>query len=83
MTSNVEEMMKRAESIYGRPDNQPPHGGLYFVTPPPAAKPSEIDEARALVLAFLREIPEIALTLAAFAVILVAMRGDGAGSGNE
>ena len=63
--------MRRAESIYGTPDKQPPHSGLYFVTPPPAAKPSEIDEARALVLAFLREIPDVALTLAAMLVLLV------------
>ena len=69
MTGNVEQMMKRANALYSS-SQQPQHSGLYVVTPPDAAKPSELDEARALVLAFLREIPELALTFAAMLVLL-------------
>jgi len=69
MTTGVEQMMKRADALYSS-SPQPQHSGLYFVTPPEAAKPTELDEARALVLSALREIPDVALTLAAMLVLL-------------
>ena len=41
-----------------------------MVEPTAVAKSSELDQARGLVLAFIRELPELALTLAAMLVIL-------------
>jgi hypothetical protein len=67
--SAFDRMVRRAESLYGsdqRQSNVPP---VYVVTPP-NTKATELDEARGLVVAFLRELPDIALTLAAMLVIL-------------
>ena len=63
-------MVRRAESLYGERGNQPVIPAVYFVEPPAAPKRDELDEARGLVLAFLREIPDILLTLAAMLVLL-------------
>lgn len=62
--------MKRADALYSS-SQQPQHSGIYVVPPPPQAKPSELDEAKALIIAFFKELPEIALTLAAMMVLLV------------
>jgi hypothetical protein len=69
MRTDVEELFRRADSLYSTKE-QPQHPAVYVVEPPPAAKPTELDEARGLVLAFLRELPDLALTLAAMLVIL-------------
>ena len=69
MRSDVEQLFRRADSLYSTKE-QPQHPGIFVVEPSIAAKPTELDQARALVLAFLRELPEVALTLAAMLVIL-------------
>jgi hypothetical protein len=68
--SAFDRMVRRAESLYGSDQRQPAIPAVYVVEPPAAPKRDELDEARALVLAFLRELPDIALTLAAMMVIL-------------
>jgi hypothetical protein len=67
--TDFDRMVRRAESLYGEQRQQPNIPAVYLVTPP-TSKASELDEARGLVLAFMRELPEVALTLVAFAVIL-------------
>lgn len=69
--TDFDRMVRRAESLYGHREEQPRVPAVYVVEPPQMPRHSEIDEARALVVAFLREIPEVMLTLTAFAVILV------------
>jgi hypothetical protein len=63
-------MVERAESLYGERKNAPVIPAVYVVEPATAPKRDELDEARGLVLAFFRELPELALTLAAMLVIL-------------
>jgi len=67
--SDFDRLVRRVESLYGERQNSPAVPPVYFVEPTPAAKPSELDEAKALVLAFLRELPGLLLTLAALAVV--------------
>ncbi len=62
-------MVERAESLYGERKDAPIVPPVYLVTPP-TSKASELDEARGLVVAFLRELPDLAVTLAAMLVIL-------------
>jgi hypothetical protein len=68
--SDFDRMVRRAESLYGEQKNQPAIPPVYFVEPATAPKRDELDEARGLVMAFLRELPDLALTLAAMLVIL-------------
>jgi hypothetical protein len=69
MRSDVEQLFRRADALYSTKE-QPQHPGIFVVEPPAVAKANELDEARGLVMAFLRELPEVALTLAAMLVIL-------------
>ncbi len=68
--SDFDRMVRRPESLYGEQRQQPNIPPVYFVEPSAAPKRDELDEARGLVLAFFRELPEVALTLAAMLVIL-------------
>jgi len=68
MQTDFDRLVKRVESLYGEQRQQPNIPPVYLVTPP-TSKASELDEARGLVLAFLRELPGLALTLAALAVV--------------
>ncbi len=63
-------MVDRAEMLYGSDQRQPAIPAVYVVEPPAAPKATEFDEARSLILAFFRALPEVALTLAAIALIL-------------
>ena len=69
--TDMDRLARRVNEIYGERKNTPDIPPVYLVTPPPSSRPREIDEARGLVLAFLRELPDVALTLAAFTLILV------------
>ena len=68
--SDFDRLAKRVESIYGEQRQQPNIPAVYVVEPLTVPKANELDEARGLVMAFLRELPEVALTLAAMLVIL-------------
>jgi len=68
--TDFDRMVRRVESLYGHRDKQPDIPAVYVVEPPATPRHSEIDEARALVVAFLREIPDLLLTLAAILVLL-------------
>jgi len=59
---------RRVDELYSE-RKQPDIPAVYFVTPP-TSKLSEMDEAKSLVLQFLRELPGLALELAAFALVL-------------
>ncbi len=67
--SDFDRLVRRAESLYGEQRQQPQIPAVFVVEPPVVAKASELDEARGLVLAFIRELPDLALTLAALAVV--------------
>lgn len=71
MTSDLDRLSARVESLYGEKQNAPAVPSVYFVEPPQMPKQTELDQARALVMSFLREIPDIALTFAAMLVLLV------------
>lgn len=68
--SDFDRLIRRAESLYGHREEQPRIPAVYVVEPPATPRHSEIDEARALVVAFLRELPHFALELVAFALVL-------------
>jgi len=68
--SDFDRLAKRVESIYGEQRQQPQHPAVFVVEPLPTAKPTELDEARALIVSFLRSIPEMLLTLAALQLLL-------------
>jgi hypothetical protein len=68
MQTDFDRLVRRVEMLYGEQKQQPNIPAVYLVTPP-TSKATELDEARGLVLAFLRELPELALTLAALAVV--------------
>lgn len=70
MESERDHLLHRAEILYGERGKHPVIPPVYFVEPPQMPRHSESDEARALVVAFLREIADAALTLVAFALIL-------------
>jgi hypothetical protein len=67
--TDFDRMVRRAESLYGHREEQPRIPAVYVVEPPQMPRHSEIDEARALVVAFLRELPELMLLAAALAVV--------------
>jgi hypothetical protein len=67
----LDRMYERAESLYGERKDQPAIPAVYLVEPPAAPKPDELDEAKALIVSFLRAIPEITLTLLAMQLLLV------------
>ena len=67
--SDFDRMVRRAETIYGEQRQQPQIPAVYVVEPPPAAKPTELDEARALVIAFLRAVPQVMLTMIAMQLL--------------
>jgi hypothetical protein len=69
--TDLDRLSARIESLYGERSHLPNVPPVYVVEPPATPRHSEIDEARALVVAFLRELPDVALTLTAFTVILV------------
>ncbi len=68
--TDFDRLAKRVESIYGEKRQQPDIPAIYVVEPPAVPKANELDQARGLVMAFLRELPDLALTLAAMLVIL-------------
>jgi len=68
--TDLDRLSARIESLYGERSHLPNVPPVYVVEPPATPRHSEIDEARALVVAFLREIPDILLTLAAMLVLL-------------
>jgi hypothetical protein len=68
MQTDFDRLVRRVETLYGEQRQQPNIPPVYLVTPP-TSKANELDEARGLVLAFLRELPGLALTLAALAVV--------------
>jgi hypothetical protein len=68
--TDFDRMVMRAEMLYGSDQKQPVIPAVYVVEPPTVPKANELDEARSLVMAFLRELPDLALTLAAMLVIL-------------
>jgi hypothetical protein len=68
MRSDVEQLFRRADSLYSTKE-QPQHPGIFVVEPSIAAKPTELEQARALVVAFLKELPELMLLVAALAVV--------------
>lgn len=67
--SDFDRLAKRVDAIYGERKNQPDIPAVYVVEPPQMPKRDELDEARALVLAALRELPKIMLLVAALAVV--------------
>ncbi len=69
--TDLDRMHARADALYGEKSQLPSVPPGYVVEPPATPRQSELDEARALVVAFLRELPDVALTLTAFAVLLV------------
>jgi hypothetical protein len=62
---NIESMEKRAAEFYAA-KAPPPHPGIYVVEPRPV---DDMDRARALVMAALRELGAVLLDLAALGVI--------------
>jgi hypothetical protein len=69
--SDFDRMVRRAESLYGERKDASDIPAVYLVTPPNAPKPDELEEAKALIVSFLRAIPEVLLTLAALQLLLV------------
>ncbi len=69
--SDFDRLVRRAESLYGERNEAPAIPAVYFVEPPAAPKRDEVDEAKALIVSFLRSIPEMLLTLAALQLLLV------------
>ena len=67
--SEMDRLARRVESLYGQKQNAPNIPPLYFVPPPQMPKETELDQARALVIAFLKELPELMLLVAALAVV--------------
>lgn len=67
--TDFDRMVERAEMLYGEQRQQPQHPAVFVVEPPPTAKPSELDEARALVVAFFRAVPQVMLTLIAMQLL--------------
>ncbi len=63
--SAFDRLAKRVESIYGEQRQQPQHPAVFVVEPLPTAKPTELDEARAVVIAFFRAVPRVMLTMIA------------------
>jgi len=69
MTTDFDRLVRRVEGLYGERKNAPVIPAVYIVEPSAAPKRDELDEARALILSFLREVPRLTLTLAALAVV--------------
>jgi hypothetical protein len=67
--TDMDRLARRVDSLYGQREKQPDIPAVYFVMPP-TSKLSEMDEAKSLVLLFLRELPGLALELAAFALVV-------------
>lgn len=67
--SDMDRLSRRVNEIYGERQNQPAVPPVYVVEPPMMPERDELDEARALVLAALRELPKIMLLVAALAVV--------------
>lgn len=67
--SDFDRLARRVDELYSE-RKQPDIPAVYFVPPPQMPKQTELDQARALVVAALREIPDIALTFAAMFVLL-------------
>jgi hypothetical protein len=67
--TEMDRLARRVESLYGQKQNTPNIPPLYFVPPPPPPKESELDQARALVIAFLKELPELMLLFVALGVV--------------
>jgi hypothetical protein len=66
--SDFDRLAKRVDAIYGE-RKQPEIPSVYVVEPPQMPKQGELDQARALVVAFLKELPELMLLVAALAVV--------------
>jgi len=66
--SDFDRLVRRVEGLYGEQKQQPTIPALYIARSP-TSKATELDEARGLVLAFMRELPRLTLTLAALAVV--------------
>jgi hypothetical protein len=69
MTSDLDRLSARIEALYGEKSQMPAVPAVYLVTPP-TSKLSEMDEAKSLVIQFLRELPGLALEIAAFVLVL-------------
>jgi hypothetical protein len=67
--TDFDRMVERAEMLYGEQRQQPNIPAVYVVEPPAVPEANELDEARALILSFLREVPRLTLTLSALAVV--------------
>ena len=65
MPDNINDMAKRAAEFYAA-KAPPPHPGIYVVEPEPVR---EMDRARALVVAALRELGALLVELAALGVL--------------
>jgi len=67
--TDFDRMVRRADSLYGERQNAPAIPAVYVVEPRQMPKQGELEQARALVLAALRELPELMLLAAALAVV--------------
>lgn len=66
--TDLDRLSARVESLYGERKERPVPA--VYIVEPPTSKASEMTEAKALVLSFLRELPGFALELVAFALVL-------------
>jgi hypothetical protein len=66
--SDFDRLVRRAESLYSERKDAP-IPAIYVVEPPIAAKPTELDEARALVISFFRAVPQVMLTMIAMQLL--------------
>lgn len=67
--SDFDRLAKRVDAIYGERKNQPDIPAVYVVSPPQTPQQTELDQARALVIAFLKELPELMLLFVALGVV--------------
>jgi len=67
--SDMDRLTRRVESLYGERSKQPVIPAVYVVPRPQTPQQTELDQARALVVAFLKELPELMLLVAALGVV--------------
>jgi hypothetical protein len=66
--SAFDRLARRVDELYSE-RKQADIPAVYFVPPPQMAKETELDQARALVIAFLKELPELMLLFVALGVV--------------
>lgn len=66
--SPFDRLEKRIDALYGERKEQP-IPAVYVVEPPQMPKQTELDAARALVIAFVKEVPELMLLFVALGVV--------------